>query len=490
MSKREVNMRYIKLIFMIIISSSYLFAQEIEKKDSEKGKIPLVERNPRLTELGEPTEEEPPVWEEHPWVDDLDGALITEVIDAFDEGDPFDFMLRIGYEYELTRIKITQQCAPGNRAYCVPQANGVINYKSLFRYNQIRHILNIDAIFGLYHDLAIYTSWPIILLDTRELTWLKKVGPVPIPTDIYGNPLFKIPFKSPDRSGVDWFAVGIMWEPFNQMRDETKPSWLLQFEARFAIGDPMKPACKSPDGSVTGNCPTKGGISKRLTDLIFRTALSRRFKYIEPYVGFEFMASIPDRTGDSHGLYPFYNNVKGQINTFPGFQATMFFGMEIIPWERPEKYNKFMIGIHLFGTWHSEGRDIGPLFDALGTNRNLDRDINGNEVIDDEDKVPGERFTGLTDIESYNTFGGKLTLHFQFAKYVRLTTEVGLAHDQEHFITFTDQCNPRVSDDPADCVYGNALNPDWRPELDDPGHRFRAEETTIFTVYTYVTVMF
>lgn len=499
-------MRKIIFLVLLILYNIPLYAQKDpleEEKSTPLPKPTLTERNLSLSELGEPTEKEPPIWEEHKWIDDLDGALITEVIDAFDDEDPFDFMLIAGYNYELKRIKITQQCAPGQREGCVPDKSGVINYRSLFRYNQIQHIFNIEARFGLYHDLAFYTNWPLILSDSRELIWLKENQPVNIPKDRDGNDLFKIPFHSPDRSGVDWFSVGLMWAPFNQMRDPTKPTWLLQVEGRFAIGDPLKAACKSEDGSVTSNkeeCPTNGGISRRVTDILFRSVLSRRFKYIEPYLGFEFIASIPDRTGDNAGLYPYYNNVDGQINTYPGFQATMLFGMEIIPWERQEKYNKFVIGLHFFGTWHSEGRDIGPLFDALGTNRNLDRDWDRDGKIDDDDEYPGERFTGLTDIESYNTFGGRLTFHFQFAKYVRLTVTTGLAHDQEHFITFTDPCNPRVSTDPNECIryderegrniYGKAFNPDSREEIDEPGYRFRAEETTIFDVNTYLTLLF
>lgn len=435
-----------------------------------------------------------PVWTEHPYIDDFDGALITEVFDSFDDDDPFDLTIRVGYTYSTESVKITQQCAPGDHSGCLPERNDIVTYKNLFEYNQVKHNLQIDAIIGLYKDLAFFTSWPIVLLDSRSLDWWDDDSSAYMPQDRDGNDLFSIPFDSPDRSGIDWFSVGLMWTPFNQMRDETKPTWLLQFESRFAIGDALKASCKDENGSVTGDCSTSGGISRRVTDLIFRTILSRRFQYVDPYIGFEFMTSIPDRNSDFPSAT---TSVEGQINTMPGFVGTMMFGFEFIPFEKPADYLKTVIGLHFFASWHGEGRDYSPLFDALGTNRNLDREYGyADNQLDDV----GEIYTGLTDNESYGIFGGKLTLHVQAAKYVRLSLILGYTHEQEHFITFADPCNPSVSSDSDQCisydsqehqnVYGDAFNPDWREEIDDVGHRFRAEKTDIFDVNILATILF
>jgi hypothetical protein len=75
------------------------------------------------------------------------------------------------------------------------------------------------------------------------------------------------------------------------------------------------------------------------------------------------------------------------------------------------------------------------------------------------------------------------------------------AHDQEHFITFNDECNSRnfVEDaggetncdwDPGDMADEKSFNPDYRRALDATGNRFRIEESTIFEVLVKATAMF
>ena len=94
----------------------------------------------------------------------------------------------------------------------------------------------------------------------------------------------------------------------------------------------------------------------------------------------------------------------------------------------------------------------------------------------------------MTDVENYGTFGFRLTLGIQAAKYVKFTTGVGFAHDQEHYITFTDECNSEVS---GGCQnFGPQYNPMTREAIDAPGNRFRVQETTVFDVFAGVTAMF
>lgn len=434
-------------------------------------------------------------------------AEITEVIDAFDVDDVFDFTFRVTYGYQLQRIKLTQQCPPGEAEDlgCVPGRRGVISFRDLARYDHERHTLTLDAIFGLYRDLQFYTSWPLILLDRQEISFLQDSNV----HDIFADDTFvmRVPFRSPDRSGIDYFSVGLSWLPFSQERNETLPTWMIDFQARFAIGPALRPGCRTDRGAVAEStdpgpderwftrddvvddsegsaCETEDrGMSPRTNDLRLQMTLARRFGFVEPYVGFTAMLSIPDR--DSGIPYSDWNNTP--------FYAETHFGVDFIPWERTESQQYFRITLHFWGGWNRETLNYGPLFDLLGTNPNMAYDW-------DPSAPPGERgdavdYSGLTRIESYGTFGGRLMLTLQAARYVKFSLGVGLAHDQEHFITFSDLCRVPGSDEEPDpsgpCAEtAGILVPETRRQVDDIGHRIRAEETTIFEATASASVQF
>ena len=42
-------------------------------------------------------------------------------------------------------------------------------------------------------------------------------------------------FRSPKRSGFGYVGVGITWAAFNQQRDDTKPTWTLNFDALLDV---------------------------------------------------------------------------------------------------------------------------------------------------------------------------------------------------------------------------------------------------------------
>ncbi len=424
---------------------------------------------------------------------------VVDVIDASDGDDRFDFTFRAGYSYTLTRVKITQQCPAGTAAEfgCVPGESGVIAFRDVGRYNHFRHVLNLEAVFGLYRDLHVYTGWPIILQDQRELLRLDDNPHTDYPGN---NRLLRFPFHAVDRFGVDQFTLGLSWLPFSQERNATLPTWLVNIEGQFAIGEQMQPACRESNGNVqvrpedegqvTGfTCPTDGGISERHHDVVLRMTLSRRFGIVEPYIGFMTEIEFPEesdaqRYGHGGYNYPIY--------------AEAHFGLEVVPWERDTNQQYFRLGIHLWGGWNREVLDYGPLYDVLGTNPYMRYRFDpGNPT---EFGSP-QNFTGLTRIEGHGTFGGRLTLTLQVARYVKFDFGASIAHDQEHFITFSDQCRlPRGGETGSatgpDNRYDCLNNPDtifveeWRPQIDRVGRRFRAEETTIFQAFVNVNVQF
>ena len=105
-------------------------------------------------------------------------------------------------------------------------------------------------------------------------------------------------------------------------------------------------------------------------------------------------------------------------------------------------------------------------------------------------------FNGMTREEGRGTFAGRLTLTLQAAQYVKFALGVGIAYDQEHFITFTDECRaPRTNESadgsgPCGPPVSGIFVPEHRDQIDDLGRRIRAEETTIFDTFFMVFVQF
>ncbi len=51
----------------------------------------------------------------------------------------------------------------------------------------------------------------------------------------------------------------------------------------------------------------------------------------------------------------------------PRCAAPLLFGVNVIPWEIPEQFQRITLDFRFTGTYVSEGRDYSELFDALGS---------------------------------------------------------------------------------------------------------------------------
>ncbi len=433
----------------------------------------------------------------------------TDVIDAFDMevNDPFDLNLSVGYERFQRSSTIRRERTVGAN----PHDWDFYDYQNMFEYKQVSHILNLNLEIGLYKDISLRFHLPLILNDTRKLsahsdwdhTWRDTDD------DGVGETLFALPFKSPERSGVDYFAVGLWWGILDQGRDDTKPNWTFFAEGRFGVGDTIQASCnanqdlpmRDADGNVTSRtCEEaglsgKGGISRGVNELHFGTRLSRRYGIFDPYFGFD---ALIGWAKDGTAFF-IEDNSAGQINTMPPVSGTLDFGMEIIPWEMPEKHIKFSINLGGYAKYHSEGREYTALFDALGTSpyftdNAIDYNFDGDDDLEMTAATARDTWSGMTDVENYATFGGKLVLMIQPAKYVKFHIGTALAHETEHFITKTDQCS---SGNLETVLTGGIItdectspNLGHRPEIDSPGNRFRAEKTLLWHFFIDAVAMF
>src|SRR5438552_3208120 len=76
------------------------------------------------------------------------GAELTDVASSFDDDNPFDLRLRVGYWYEETNASIKREGE-------VAGADEVQLFKDL-RYHHSRHTMAVRAEVGIFQDLATF----------------------------------------------------------------------------------------------------------------------------------------------------------------------------------------------------------------------------------------------------------------------------------------------------------------------------------------------
>lgn len=440
----------------------------------------------------------------------------TSVVDAFEKDDIFDLSLSLGFSQTWKSANIRRETAlnqPG-----LSTGRFVAQTENVAAYTQAVSTLNMGADIGLYHDLALIVRLPLILNDSRQMDDLSGSAANPQRLqDQNGDALFKLPFKSPSRSGVDYILVGLDWGIMNQKRDPTKPSWVVGVDGRFGIGTPLH-ACN--DGLTPNKCPdpadpTKNrdpGISRAMNGVGFHTVFSRRFGYVEPFAGFKMLAEFPQANSD----FGQTNDFQGALINHPPLVGTFMLGAEVIPWEHREQVQRLVGGLKVSGSYHSPGREYSELFDALGSSqaatlRSAQASAyhsgtdQGRAVSVADPQAQKVYFTGITDQQAFATFGVHGTATWQAGQYIKFQGGLGVTFAQSHLVTAADSCNPDFKGDfgasgpchgapngsgTSGAVVTGIPNPNHRDVIDTPGHRFSVDDTAIVDLWVSGVVMF
>lgn len=435
----------------------------------------------------------------------------TTVIDALDDDDPFDATLSATFRQQwksanVRRESYLQQSGYATGGFTPATAN-------VASYSQSVTTLELGADIGIWKDLALSLRLPFILADRRALE--APDGSTADPErlgDGSGQELFAVPMRSPTRSGVDWIGVGLSYAILNQQRDDTKPTWVIGAEGRFAVGSRIR-ACndgapvKCPD-PINPALSRDPGISRGMNTYVVQTVFSRRLGYVEPYAGFRFLAETPQGNTD----FARSSATRGTIRSAPPMIGTMTVGVEVFPWERRETFSRLGLDFKLRGSYHSAGRDYSELFDALGSSQagslrapNPARYQAGpapNTSVADPNG-PKVYFDGITDQTAFGSFGASSGVTWQAGEYVKFTAGLGLTYAQSHLVTAADACHPDFKGDPGasgPCrssaaspgspVVTGIPNPNHRPAIDLPGRRFSVDDTTIVDLWLSGVVMF
>lgn len=454
--------------------------------------------------------------EPHSWVD---------VADAFDDDDPFDLNVRVGYRnvYQFGNIQRENPLGAG-----APERM-TSNWTNVAHHQWTRNILDLGLDVGIFRDLALFGRMPIILSDDRSLStatggqtsllnpYNGPLNPnVMMPPMGGDTPLFSVPFNSPTRSGLDYVEAGLAWSIFNQNRERELPTWVLLISGRLNVGDPMI-ACNGTSGTACRQWSNSGndwtfndngndaGETRGTNGLRVETRASWRTRYVEPYGGLLFAIEWP---GTSERFFLPANNIQGFINEQPPIQGQLTGGMAIIPWEDRGGWQRFSLDVRFQGRYISEGHGYSPLFDALGTSQSpylTSLNVEGAPRPSDPNDPMSPRvlpdtlrrvpFFGLTDMQQRAELGAYFAVEMRAARFINFRLSAQLWYVSPYIITYADSCNPNVADVPrsdprAGTCRRGIINPHHRPVLDLVGRSFRVDEQIRSEISFQVTGMF
>ncbi len=354
-------------------------------------------------------------------------AQVTDVADAADIDNPFDFRLSVGFSRTDHEARIERENVVNGRGVFANELN----------YSMIQQQLDMRAEIGIYHDLSLSIAMPYIFTHDSTWSYANNVNTAnsSVTTDpTTGGALFSVPYKS-SRRGLDHLDLGLNWSPFNDARDDTKPTWTI----RIAYGIPIGPNNK-PTESASANNP--GGLSDHTHQIKLEMDLSKRMGYLDPYVGFKFMDPITDGAGVH--------------NLVPPLQGGFFAGLEIVPWENIANKQRLSFDFRASVMYYSGGRYNTELSDPLHQ---------------------------LTYAENYVNFTGGFHLLLQPIEYFRITAGITYGYDTAHMLTTENVGNDVNGDGVVDLNDPKERSPLYNAAIDSPGHRFRLDASTDFTFY-------
>lgn len=468
-----------------------------------------------------------------------EGGEVTQVISSFDDGDPFDLNISLGFDFASKSARILRETSINAPGLASGGYTSKLMNVAAYSESTSRLIPRLDI--GVWKDIAIYVRMPIVLSNTRELGDIGgSSGNLPVVAQgVLGETLFSVPFKAPARSGIEYIATGFELDLLTQARDRTKPTWKFGLEGRFPVGTPMHACNSAPvqgqvecadpadinrngksDGpyegaSVAGRSP---GVTRGAIGLEGHTLISKRWKYVEPYGGFGALFEFQQASSD-YGM----TDLQGSLVNHPPFVGSIILGTMIIPWENREKFSRLTFDLRFTGQYHSEGRDYSELFDALGSsdaaslrnpqyakyarNPGYDACKGSASLASCPQSVADQTsqktyFTGLTDVSAFGSYRGSASVTWQASEYVKFSFGMGMRHDQSHGISGDQPCNPdfkgnadesgvcHADSGPNTVSITGIPNPNYRPSINMVGRRFLVDQSNTFDLFASGVVMF
>jgi hypothetical protein len=419
-------------------------------------------------------------------------AEVTRVVTALDQNDTFDFNLTATWFHDARSALINRE---------QENASGLQVVRDL-KYAQTTDTVDLRADFGVLWDVGLHVDLPIVIHQSNNLTFDSGVNASNssfVRDGIYPayDGTSSTVFQSPTRSGLQYLGVGIKWAVFNQRRDDTKPTWTMNFDADLDVFKDMRFDPANPNGNTA--------VGLGYHQLIWSTWVSKRFHYFDPYFGASYMAPI--RTNGS-----IYQDLGGgQTRVNPQQVAFVVVGVEQIAWENPNGDQRVTVEADFHMQEHFAGRGTSELWEPLtgpstckaGEMISMEPSTTCRPALDQLTQkqlvngapqgyaLPvGAPYPGVSDIDGYASFGGDLGLNIQVGKYIRFRSLFGLTVDEPHFITNASAGVDANGDGKVDSANPKEANPTYRESIDIPGRRFRVEESKDWRLVVEGSLMF
>jgi hypothetical protein len=433
-------------------------------------------------------------------------ADITDVASAFDEDNPFDFRFRARYDHLEKRGQIKREL----EGLSPSQAQIAIDRDLL--YTQSQDALTLRAEFGLFQDLMIHVELPVILQMSQSYSFDQSLGsactfpPSPMPGcvntlnsstiadgivpiggfDAQHNGVAVGPgpllFRGAQRGAVggsgldafDTFNFGLTWAPVNQKRDDTKPTWIIAFAPEISIGNVMQFDRNRPQANHA--------VSEGVHRLFARTAISHRWRFVDPYI--EFWYFYPIARSDS--LFKDYGPSQRLKN--PQQQGGTEFGAELIAFENVNQGHKVYFDLRGRISGHFSGKGYSEAWELLAGSPALDCNAATNPACSVSGNPYSGPFTGVTTIENYASLGADIGVGAQVGQHFRLKAMFDYAHDQSHFITGEDIGVPQTTS--GRVMSPSEYNPAYRQTIDLIGRRYRVDNVDWYNFQIWAQLQF
>jgi hypothetical protein len=430
-------------------------------------------------------------------------ADVTDVASAFDEDNPFDFRFRVRYDHFEKRAQIKRELElPGQSQIAVDRD---------LLYSQSKDTLALRAEFGLFQDLMLHVELPIILQQSQSYSYDQSLGSAcafansPAPTCVdarnsstvadgivssagydaqhngVGTGGGALLFRGAQRgatggSGLDAFDTfnfGLTWAPISQKRDDTKPTWILAFEPQISIGNVQAFDRSRPQANHA--------VSEGVHRLMARTAVSHRWRFVDPYIELWYM--YPIARGDS--LFKDYGD-SDRLKT-PMQQGGTQFGAELIALDKPSGH-KVYVDVRGRLDGHFAGKGYSEAWEMLASSPALACDAKTNLACGLPNNPYSGPFTGITTIENYASLGADVALGAQVGQHFRLRAAFDYGHDQAHFISGEDIGVPKTAS--GRVMNADEYNPAYRQTIDLTGRRYRVDNVDTYNVAIWAQLQF
>jgi hypothetical protein len=480
---------------------------------------------------------------------DAQAADVTRVATAFEDNNVFDVHFGVAYDFNYKRAAILREWNSGRVG---DNENRLV--KDLI-YERYRHTLTPSVEFGLFRDLGLYFELPVVLSDSRKYSFDQRAddcvfgspGGSPVATCVnkgnsttlrdeiiptsgfdatntgnpylpFGGPDSELIFQGPVRRGLDQLHIGLKYAVLNQAKRSHMPTWVLAFEGRFAVGK-----AQTFSRNIQGREPDGNGrVGRRIHELGVWTALSRRYRFLDPYFTAHWRQSIRA----SGSMFQDFSSEGSQTSVNPQSQAGLSVGTEIVPWERKAKNLKVAVVLQGSSVLHYGGRGYSEIWELLADSPAMVGsydpttqavDANGNPTdpgfcdrgaaLAFARQNPGDpgylaaggsscqKFEGVTDLQDYATFGFTGGLNLTLGKVARFGLGVTANTDTRHFITSAGRGDADLAGSggttPNEVEAGTReVNPVRRDVVDNVGRRYAVDDVLDLHAFARLTLVF